>query len=207
MDHKNGMAMVTSGGVEHWTHEKVRAISRLTSMSQSLRNWLISCDSVQKCGDTVRSVGKIGYHFLHGENNLWIKYFTIIFTEHPMGRFRHIPGSLPPESNSGFVDLISTCPWDKMVVLLSLVGLCNIFGEKNAMNKNTPMIFDDRQVLLELDPTFSWDSANSTYDARHGIVTPLWYVAMQPGGLTSDVGRWVEIRIKKSLGLFFWEGF
>ena len=79
MDHKNGMAMVTSGGVEDWTHEKVRAISRLTSMSQSLRNWLISCDSVQKCGDTVRFIGKIGYHFLHGENNLWITYFTIIF--------------------------------------------------------------------------------------------------------------------------------
>lgn len=89
-----------------------------------------------------------------------------------------------------------------MVVLLSLVGLCNIFLGKNTMNKNTPMIFDDRQVLLELHPTFSWDSANFTYDARHGIVTPLWYVAMQPGGLASDVGRWVEIRIKKSLGLF-----
>lgn len=37
------------------------------------------------------------------------------------------------------------------------------------------------RVLLELQPTFSWDSANSTYGARHGIVTQLWYVAMQPG--------------------------
>lgn len=111
-----------------------------TSMSQSSRNWLISCDSVQKCGDTVRFIGKIGYHFLHGENNLWIKYFTIIFTEHPMGPFRHIPGSLPPESNSGFVDLTSTCPSEKMVVLLSLVGLCNIFGKTKTMKK-TPRWF------------------------------------------------------------------
>ena len=133
-----------------------------------------------------------------------IFYHNFYRTSH--GSFQAHPRQPPPRKQFRFRWLDFDLPMGKNGCSPFFGWTLQHFWGKNTMNKNTPMIFDDRQVLLELDPTFSWDSANPTYDARHGIVTPLWYVAMQPGGLTSDVGRWVEIRMKKSLGLFFGKG-
>ena len=66
------------------------------------------------------------------------------------------------------------------------------------------------QVLVGLHPPFFGIlPSNSSHGARHGIVTPPWYVAMQPGGLASDVGQKGEsLRLASIIpGSFFWQGF